>query len=343
MLDELFNRYVAQAGAADDELIDESLIDLADPESDLATLSEHGTAMEEPIRLYLREIGRIRLLTASEENQLAQQIERGDMARVRLSDVRCPDERQVLLQWVCEGETARQHLINANLRLVVSIAKKYLGRGLTFLDLIQEGNLGLMRATEKFDYTKGFKFSTYATWWIRQAITRAISDQSRTIRLPVHVGETLQRVKKTAHLLQQSLQREPTSHEIAQVLCMSEEKVRRVLEAARAPMSLDQPLGDDGEAVVGDFIEDDCAARSVDTAEHQMLREQIASVLARLPERERRIIQLRYGLHDGRYRTLEEVGNEFGITRERIRQIESKVLRKLRHPDYGRTLRAYLD
>ena len=340
-VDEIFACCYAEAIAVND---DEPPADdeQTDDEDDVEALLGHS-GVEEPLRVYLREIGRIRLLTAAEETRLAQQIESGRTARARLRDARCPDERRVLLEWICDGETARQHLINANLRLVVSIAKKYLGRGLTFLDLIQEGNLGLMRATEKFDYTKGFKFSTYATWWIRQAVTRAIADQSRTIRLPVHVGETLQRVKKTAHMLQQSLQREPMPCEIAQVLGMPEEKVRRVLEAARLPLSLDQPLSDDGDTLVGDLIEDDVTARSVDTAEHHMLREQIEHVLARLPERERQIIQLRYGLHDGRYRTLEEVGKEFGITRERIRQIESKVLRKLRHPEYGRALRAYLD
>jgi RNA polymerase primary sigma factor len=343
-VDEVFARSFAETMSINDDVLTVySSSDDAEHNADVDALLKLGASGEEPIRLYLREIGRIRLLTAGEETHLAQQIERGRLARTRLRETTCADERQVCLQWICEGETARQHLINANLRLVVSIAKKYLGRGLTFLDLIQEGNLGLMRATEKFDYTKGYKFSTYATWWIRQAVTRAISDQSRTIRLPVHVGETLQRVKKTAHLLQQTLEREPTPCEIAQVLRISEDKVRRVLDAARLPMSLDQPMGEDGDAVVGDFIEDDCAAHSVDTAEQQILREQIEGVLARLPERERRIIQLRYGLQDGRYRTLEEVGKEFGITRERIRQIESKVLRKLRHPDYGRSLRAYLD
>lgn len=343
LADTLFASQYTETITAGDMLDEDSLQDAEENAADLEMLVRVGPAVEEPIRLYLREIGRIRLLTAGEETYLAQQIERGKLARAQLPDAICGDERRALHEWVCDGETARQHLINANLRLVVSIAKKYLGRGLTFLDLIQEGNLGLMRATEKFDYTKGYKFSTYATWWIRQAVTRAISDQSRTIRLPVHIGETLQRVKKTAHRLQQALEREPTASEIAQVLCIPEEKVRRVLEVARVPMSLDQPMGDESDAVVGDFVEDDCEWRSVDTAEQQMLREQIAHVLARLPERERLIIQLRYGLQDGRYRTLEEVGKEFGITRERIRQIESKVLRKLRHPDYGRGLRAYLD
>jgi RNA polymerase primary sigma factor len=300
--------------------------------------------LEDPIRLYLREIGRINLLNAAEETQLAQQVDRGELARARLKeDGFVREERQALQQWILEGEAARQHLINANLRLVVSIAKKYVGRGLNFLDLIQEGNIGLMRATQKFDYTKGFKFSTYATWWIRQAITRSISDQSRTIRLPVHVGETINRVKKASHQLQQQMQREPTPEEIASAVELPEEKVRRVLEAARLPVSLEQPVGEDGDSVLGDFIEDDRSSAPIDTAAHQILREQIDGVLARLPERERKIIQLRYGLNDGRYRTLEEVGREFGITRERIRQIESKVLRKLRHPAYGRALRSYLE
>ena len=308
-----------------------------------ATPVLNGNTVEDPIRVYLREIGRIRLLTAAEETQLAQQIEHGRWARAQMYDAATADEQRMLLQAVCDADAARQQLINANLRLVVAIAKKYTGRGLTLLDLIQEGNLGLMRATEKFDHTKGFKFSTYATWWIRQAVSRAIADQARTIRLPVHVGETLQRVKKTAHVLQQTLEREPTPCEIAQVLRVGEDKVRRVLEAARIPVSLDAPLNDENDAALGDLVEDDHAMRTVETAEAHVLREQIAGVLARLPERERRIIQLRYGLDDGHARTLEEVGKEFGITRERIRQIESKVLRKLRHPAYGRSLKSYLE
>jgi RNA polymerase primary sigma factor len=315
-----------------------------DDDVDIEQVLQAEPGLEDPIRLYLREIGRINLLNAAEETQLAQQVDRGELARARLKeDGFVREERQALQQWILEGEAARQHLINANLRLVVSIAKKYVGRGLNFLDLIQEGNIGLMRATQKFDYTKGFKFSTYATWWIRQAITRSISDQSRTIRLPVHVGETINRVKKASHQLQQQMQREPTPEEIASAVELPEEKVRRVLEAARLPVSLEQPVGEDGDSVLGDFIEDDRSSAPIDTAAHQILREQIDGVLARLPERERKIIQLRYGLNDGRYRTLEEVGREFGITRERIRQIESKVLRKLRHPAYGRALRSYLE
>ncbi len=327
--------------APPDTFDEEVMLDEGD---DLEQVLQLEPGIDDPLRLYLREIGRISLLTAREEVQLAVQLERGEKAVERLTgDIFMHEERTILQQWVYEGEGARQHLIQANLRLVVSIAKKYVGRGLSFLDLIQEGNIGLMRATEKFDYTKGFKFSTYATWWIRQAITRSISDQSRTIRLPVHVGETINRVKKTAHRLQQLLEREPTPEEIAQALDIPEEKVRRVLEASRQPVSLEQPVGDDGDTVLGDFIEDERALAPIDTASQQLMREQIDGVLARLPERERKIIQLRYGLNDGRYRTLEEVGKEFGITRERIRQIESKVLKKLRHPSYGRTLRSYLD
>lgn len=345
-LDELFvrcmNENIDVLEEAPPDAFDED--DALDDNDDLEQVLQLEPGIDDPLRLYLREIGRISLLTAREETELAQQLERGELAAQRLNgDGFMHEERSTLQQWIFEGEGARQHLIQANLRLVVSIAKKYVGRGLSFLDLIQEGNIGLMRATEKFDYTKGFKFSTYATWWIRQAITRSISDQSRTIRLPVHVGETINRVKKTAHRLQQLLEREPTPEEIAQALDIPEEKVRRVLEASRQPVSLEQPVGEEGDSVLGDFIEDERALAPIDTAAQQLMREQIDCVLARLPERERKIIQLRYGLNDGHYRTLEEVGKEFGITRERIRQIESKVLKKLRHPSYGQTLRSYLD
>jgi RNA polymerase primary sigma factor len=242
-----------------------------------------------------------------------------------------------------DGERARAHLIQANLRLVVSVAKRYVGRGMSFLDLIQEGNIGLMKATDKFDYKRGFKFSTYATWWIRQAITRSISDQSRTIRLPVHVGETINRVRKTSHRLQQIYEREPTAEEIGRAMDMTDEKVRQVLDVSRHPISLEAPVGQDGEAFLGDFIEDSALPPPVELASHQLLKMQIAEALDKLSERERRIIVLRFGLEDGRFRTLEEVGREFGITRERIRQIEAKALRKLRHPSYSRQLRGYLD
>ncbi len=309
-----------------------------------ANRDHEGIAADDPVRIYLREIGRVNLLTAQEEKLLAQQVERGERAteQVEHGD-HAIDERSQLLRWVCEGQVAREHLIQANLRLVVSIAKKYLGRGLSFLDLIQEGNIGLMRAAEKFDYHRGYKFSTYATWWIRQAITRAIADQSRTIRLPVHVGETINRVLRTTNRLQQSMEHDPTPDEVADELGIPAEKVRRALEASRQTISLESPVGVEGDSVLGDFIEDKGSAAPIESAAHHILREQIEHVLQKLPERERRIIQLRYGLYDGQYRTLEEVGREFGITRERIRQIEARVLRKLRHPHYGRSLRGYLD
>ncbi|HYF65491.1 MAG TPA: RNA polymerase sigma factor RpoD, partial [Herpetosiphonaceae bacterium] len=252
-------------------------------------------------------------------------------------------ERFSLERIFARGCDSRQHLIQANLRLVVSIAKKYTSYGLTMMDLVQEGNIGLMRAVEKFDYTKGHKFSTYATWWIRQAITRAIADQSRTIRLPVHMGEAISQVKRTSHKLQQTMQREPTPEEIADAMGITPTKVRRTLEASMHPLSLEMPVGQEGEGRMGDFIEDERISTPVDAAAQTMLREQIEEVLQKLPERERKIIQLRYGLKDGRYRTLEEVGLEFGITRERIRQIEAVALRKLRHPHLGKKLRGYLD
>jgi RNA polymerase primary sigma factor len=307
-------------------------------------LDREGIDVNDPVRMYLREIGRVNLLTAQEEIVLAQQIERGERAAERLRrGEHTLDERPQLLRWTMESEAAREHLIRANLRLVVSIAKKYLGRGMSFLDLIQEGNLGLMRATEKFDYHKGYKFSTYATWWIRQAITRSISDQSRTIRLPVHIGETINRIKRTSSKLQQYMERDPTPDEIAGALGIPSEKVRRVLDVARQSVSLETPVGTEGDSVLADFIEDNHSAAPIESAAHRLLREQLNTALQKLPERERKIIQLRYGLHDGQYRTLEEVGREFGITRERIRQIEAKVLRKLRHPYYGRSLRSYLE
>ncbi|GAB4124048.1 MAG: RNA polymerase sigma factor RpoD [Roseiflexaceae bacterium] len=307
-------------------------------------LEREGLATDDPVRIYLREIGRVNLLTSQEEIQIAQTIERGVAANdvLRHNDLSQEDLGQLQRQ-KRDGEAARERLIQANLRLVVSIAKKYLRHGMSMLDLIQEGNIGLMRATEKFDYRRGFKFSTYATWWIRQAITRAIADQSRTIRLPVHVGETINRVVRVSNRIQQATGREPTPDEIATELGIPAEKVRKVLDAARQTVSLETPVGAEGDSVLGDFIEDGRSASPLESASQHILREQIEIVLDKLPERERRIIQLRYGLYDGRYRTLEEVGHEFGITRERIRQIEARVLRKLRHPHYGCNLRAYLD
>jgi RNA polymerase primary sigma factor len=302
-------------------------------------------ALDDPVRMYLQEIGQVPLLSAEQEVTLAKQMESGDYAKVALDrkEYQGWQERLSLEQQIACGNDARQHLIQANLRLVVSIAKKYTSYGLTMMDLVQEGNIGLMRAVEKFDYTKGHKFSTYATWWIRQAITRAIADQSRTIRLPVHMGEAISQVKRTSHKLQQTMQREPTPEEIADAMGMSPTKVRRTLEASMHPLSLEMPVGQEGEGRMGDFIEDDRISTPADAAAAAMLREQIEEVLQKLPERERKIIQLRYGLKDGRYRTLEEVGVEFGITRERIRQIEAVALRKLRHPHLGKKLRGYLD
>ncbi len=311
----------------------------------LPTSADDAAGVSDSVRLYLQEIGETSLLTMEQEVWLAKRMDRGKLAEHRLvsSTYSCEDERQEFIADSEDGDQARAHLIQANLRLVVSVAKKYGGRGLSFLDLIQEGNIGLMKATDKFDYTRGFKFSTYATWWIRQAITRAISDQSRTIRLPVHVGETINRVKKTGHRLQQILEREPTQEEVARALDIGIDKVRQVLDVSRDPVSLEAPVGQDGDAFLGDFIEDDSMPAPLDLASQQLLKSQISDSLQKLTDRERRIIELRYGLLDGRYRTLEEVGREFGITRERIRQIEAKALRKLRRPLYSRKLRGYLD
>ncbi|MGH2551778.1 MAG: RNA polymerase sigma factor RpoD [Thermomicrobiales bacterium] len=303
-----------------------------------------SSGVGDSVRLYLQEIGMTDLLTMQEEIWLAKRMERGKLAEAELALATCDqDTGRALRDDKVDGDAARAHLIQANLRLVVSVAKKYVGRGLSFLDLIQEGNIGLMKATDKFDYQRGFKFSTYATWWIRQAITRAISDQSRTIRLPVHVGETINRVKKTSHRLQQILEREPTQEEIARTMDVTDEKVRQVLEVARHPVSLEAPVGNEGDAFLGDFIEDESMPAPIEIASAHLLKDQIGEALSKLTDRERKIIQLRFGIEDGKFRTLEEVGREFGITRERIRQIEAKALRKLRHPSYSRKLRGYLD
>jgi RNA polymerase primary sigma factor len=314
------------------------------PADRAAYAEDLASGVGDSVRLYLQEIGDTDLLTMQEEVWLSKRMERGKIAEELLLDPNLTQEHRAMLDAdKLDGELARAHLIRANLRLVVSVAKKYVGRGLSFLDLIQEGNIGLMKATDKFDYTRGFKFSTYATWWIRQAITRAISDQSRTIRLPVHVGETINRVKKTGHRLQQILEREPTQLEIARAMDVSDDKVRQVLDVSRHPISLEAPVGQDGDAFLGDFIEDESMPHPLELASHELLKSQICDALSKLTERERKIIVLRFGLEDGRFRTLEEVGREFGITRERIRQIEAKALRKLRHPSYSRKLRGYLE
>ena len=298
----------------------------------------------DPVRLYLKEIGKVPLLTAELEVELAKAIEAGLFAAEKLHEQGLPQALRRDLELVAmEGVLAKRHLVEANLRLVVSIAKRYVGRGMLFLDLIQEGNLGLIRAVEKFDYTKGFKFSTYATWWIRQAITRAIADQARTIRIPVHMVETMNKVTRVQRQMMQELGREPTPEELGAQLDMSPEKVLEILKLSQEPVSLDTPIGEADDSHLGDFIEDTDAVVPGEAASFLLLQEQLASVLHELGDREKKVIELRFGLHDGRPRTLEEVGQEFGVTRERIRQIESKTLLKLRHPSRAAKLRDYLD
>lgn len=277
-----------------------------------------GISIDDPVRMYLKEIGKIPLLKAHEEVELARRMVEGD-------------------------EVAKQRLVEANLRLVVSIAKRYVGRGMLFLDLIQEGNLGLIKAVEKFDYVKGFKFSTYATWWIRQAITRAIADQARTIRIPVHMVETINKLIRVSRQLLQELGRDPRPEEIAEKMDMTEEKVREIMKIAQDPVSLETPIGEEEDSHLGDFIPDDDAPAPAEAAAYSLLREQIAEVLDSLNDREQKVLKLRFGLDDGKARTLEEVGKEFEVTRERIRQIEAKALRKLRHPSRSKKLRDYLD
>ncbi|MFO7168956.1 MAG: sigma-70 family RNA polymerase sigma factor [Chloroflexota bacterium] len=296
------------------------------------------------IDTYLREIGRTPLLSAAEEVELAERMARGRDAARRLEEDKdlTPEERAVLQRDVIRGEEARHHLIQANLRLVVSIAKKYVGHGLSLTDLIQEGNIGLMRAADKFDGTRGNRFSTYATWWIRQAVTRAIAEQGRTIRLPVHMSESMGQVKRTAERLSRALERQPTPAEIADALGQPVEKIERTMEAMRRPISLETPIGESGENTLGEFIEDKAQGSPVDAAAQQLMRSDIAAALESLSERERKILLLRYGLADGQQRTLEEVGRVLGMTRERARQIESQALRALRTSDAGRHLRDYL-
>lgn len=303
----------------------------------------------DPVRMYLKEIGKVPLLTAAEEIDLAMKIEAGVAATAELE--RAEDEgielnrrdKRRLTRVEAVGLDAKQQLIEANLRLVVSIAKRYVGRGMLFLDLIQEGNLGLIRAVEKFDYTKGFKFSTYATWWIRQAITRAIADQARTIRIPVHMVETINKLVRIQRQLLQDLNRDPTPEEIGEKMGLSAERVREIQKISQEPVSLETPIGEEEDSQLGDFIEDDSAVVPPDAASFSMLQEQLSKVLDGLAERERKVISLRFGLEDGHPHTLEEVGREFGVTRERIRQIESKTLAKLRHPSRSSKLKDYLE
>ena len=307
------------------------------------------TASADSVRAYLKQIGKVALLNAEEEVELAKRIEAGLYAaeRVRkLSDsdkASSPQMRRDLNWIVRDGERAKNHLLEANLRLVVSLAKRYTGRGMAFLDLIQEGNLGLIRAVEKFDYTKGYKFSTYATWWIRQAITRAMADQARTIRIPVHMVEVINKLGRIQRELLQDLGREPTPEELAKEMDITPEKVLEIQQYAREPISLDQTIGDEGDSQLGDFIEDSEAVVAVDAVSFTLLQDQLQSVLATLSEREAGVVRLRFGLTDGQPRTLDEIGQVYGVTRERIRQIESKTMSKLRHPSRSQVLRDYLD
>ncbi|SHF37016.1 RNA polymerase sigma factor [Streptoalloteichus hindustanus] len=307
------------------------------------------TASADSVRAYLKQIGKVALLNAEEEVELAKRIEAGLYAAERLrraeeeSEKLSPQLRRDLRWIVRDGERAKNHLLEANLRLVVSLAKRYTGRGMAFLDLIQEGNLGLIRAVEKFDYTKGYKFSTYATWWIRQAITRAMADQARTIRIPVHMVEVINKLGRIQRELLQDLGREPTPEELAKEMDITPEKVLEIQQYAREPISLDQTIGDEGDSQLGDFIEDSEAVVAVDAVSFTLLQDQLQSVLATLSEREAGVVRLRFGLTDGQPRTLDEIGQVYGVTRERIRQIESKTMSKLRHPSRSQVLRDYLD
>ena len=323
--------------------------ELTEVEADVVESEEVESSDNEPIedsvQLYLHEIGQVALLTADEERTLAMAITRAKEARTRLNneDYSSGYERMQLEQAVARGDDARRHLIQANLRLVVSVAKKYIGSPMPFMDLVQEGNIGLMRAVEKFDYTKGNRFSTYATWWIRQAVTRSIAEQSRLIRLPVHLSESLVHLRRAIYRLEQQLEREPTAEEIAHTMGVSLRKVKRLLQAATQPVSLEQPINNESEGRVSETLADERLETPMEIAAANMLHRELSAALNDLPDRERKILQLRYGLIDGQRRTLEEVGVAFGITRERTRQIEAEALRRLRHPSVGTRLHGYLD
>ena len=331
----------------DEDEVEVEKIDLSVPE---------GVSVEDPVRMYLKEIGKVPLLSADEEIELAQNMEDGAVATEKINVLKgrldgaseeekaeIKEEIKTLQRDVDKGADAKKRLAEANLRLVVSIAKRYVGRGMLFLDLIQEGNLGLIKAVEKFDYKKGYKFSTYATWWIRQAITRAIADQARTIRIPVHMVETINKLIRVSRQLLQELGREPSPEEIAKEMNMPVERVREILKISQEPVSLETPIGEEEDSHLGDFIKDDNVPVPADAAAFTRLKEQLEEVLGTLTEREQKVLTLRFGLEDGRARTLEEVGKEFNVTRERIRQIEAKALRKLRHPSRSRKLKDYLE
>ncbi len=332
----------------DDDDVEVENIDLTVPD---------GVSIEDPVRMYLKEIGKVPLLSAEEEIDLAQKMENGVLAHEKIMILKNRKEKAQTEEELADldaeirrltfeqdrGEDAKKRLAEANLRLVVSIAKRYVGRGMLFLDLIQEGNLGLIKAVEKFDYRKGYKFSTYATWWIRQAITRAIADQARTIRIPVHMVETINKLIRVSRQLLQELGREPAPEEIAAQMNMPVERVREILKISQEPVSLETPIGEEEDSHLGDFIQDDNVPVPADAAAFTLLKEQLSEVLGTLTEREQKVLTLRFGLEDGRARTLEEVGKEFNVTRERIRQIEAKALRKLRHPSRSRKLKDYLE
>lgn len=331
----------------DEDEVEVEKIDLSVPE---------GVSVEDPVRMYLKEIGKVPLLSVDEEIELAQNMEDGAVATEKINVLKgrldgaseeekaeIKEEIKTLQRDVDKGADAKKRLAEANLRLVVSIAKRYVGRGMLFLDLIQEGNLGLIKAVEKFDYKKGYKFSTYATWWIRQAITRAIADQARTIRIPVHMVETINKLIRVSRQLLQELGREPSPEEIAKEMNMPVERVREILKISQEPVSLETPIGEEEDSHLGDFIKDDNVPVPADAAAFTLLKEQLEEVLGTLTEREQKVLTLRFGLEDGRARTLEEVGKEFNVTRERIRQIEAKALRKLRHPSRSRKLKDYLE
>lgn len=331
----------------DEDEVEVEKIDLSVPE---------GVSVEDPVRMYLKEIGKVPLLSADEEIELAQNMEDGAVATEKINVLKgrldgaseeekaeIKEEIKTLQRDVDKGADAKKRLAEANLRLVVSIAKRYVGRGMLFLDLIQEGNLGLIKAVEKFDYKKGYKFSTYATWWIRQAITRAIADQARTIRIPVHMVETINKLIRVSRQLLQELGREPSPEEIAKEMNMPVERVREILKISQEPVSLETPIGEEEDSHLGDFIKNDNVPVPADAAAFTLLKEQLEEVLGTLTEREQKVLTLRFGLEDGRARTLEEVGKEFNVTRERIRQIEAKALRKLRHPSRSRKLKDYLE